>query len=392
MTPYHLFIQSGEHFVYHLAAGRFIRISPAAYELLDLRMQLPKETAESVLADVRALEADGFFEPAESPLLDSEAFERELDERLSGPCNSVMLSVASGCNLACKYCYCGVCRDKLPNKGLMPLETALRAVDKLFAKADPKTDVRITFFGGEPLLNKPVIARVVERCNALAAERGLKAGFSIMTNGTLIDDETVEMLGSDFGLMISLDGPKELHDSQCPTRDGEGSFDQATEGIRRLMKKRDRVTVRCTMAHPAPDAMQLIRFFVDFGFSRIVLGTVRNPAFPSACDFTEEDCRTFDRSMEDEILPWMLAEKAAGREPIYNPFDEIADFQGEKEHPENVRGFDAAPATAPWPWRPTARSTRATASSGWRPGRSARWKTDPIANAARSSGGGIANA
>ena len=136
MTPYHLFVQSGEHFVYHLAAGRFIRISPAAYELLDLRMQLPKETAESefrsrhgdeaesVLADVRALEADGFFEPAESPLLDSETFERELDERLSGPCNSVMLSVASGCNLACKYCYCGVCRDKLPNKGLMPLETA----------------------------------------------------------------------------------------------------------------------------------------------------------------------------------------------------------------------------------------------------------------------------
>ena len=351
MTPYHLFVQSGEHFVYHLAAGRFIRISPAAYELLDLRAHLPKETAEtefrnrhgddaeSVLADVQTLEADGFFEPAEAPWLDNEAFERELDERLSGPCNSIMLSVASGCNLACKYCYCGVCRDKLPNKGLMPLETALRAVDELFARADPKTDVRITFFGGEPLLNKPVIARVVERCNALAAERGLKAGFSITTNGTLIDDETVELLGSDFGLMVSLDGPKELHDSQCPTRDGEGSFDRATEGIRRLMKKRGRVTVRCTMAHPAPDAMKLIRFFSDFGFSRIVLGTVRNPAFPSACDFTEEDCRTFDRSMEDEILPWMLAEKAAGREPIYNPFDEIADFQGEKEHPEKVKGL-----------------------------------------------------
>ena len=88
MTPYHLFVQSGEHFVYHLTAGRFIRISPAAYDLLDLRAHLPKETAEtefrsrhgdeaeSVLADVQALEADGFFEPAESPLLDSEAFER----------------------------------------------------------------------------------------------------------------------------------------------------------------------------------------------------------------------------------------------------------------------------------------------------------------------------
>jgi len=352
MTPYHLFVQSGKHFVYHLTAGRFIQISPAAYELLELRTHLSKDAAEAefrkrhgdaeaegVLADVRALEADGFFEPAEPPLLDDDAFERELEERLSGPRNGLMLSVASGCNLACKYCYCGVCRDKLPNKGLMSVETALRAVEKLFTAADPKQSVRITFFGGEPLLNKPVIARVVARCNALAAERGTKAGFSITTNGTLLDDDTVEMLNGDFGLMVSLDGPKELHDRQCPTRDGEGSFDRATEGIRRLMKKRGRVTVRCTMAHPAPDAMKLIRFFADFGFSRIVLGTVRNPAFPSACDFTEEDNRTFDRAMETEILPWMLAEKAAGREPIYNPFDEIADFQGEKEHPEKVRGL-----------------------------------------------------
>ena len=227
------------------------------------------------------------------------------------------------------------------DKAVLFAATIGSGIDRLirrFEKADPKTDVRITFFGGEPLLNKPVIARVVERCKALAAERSLKAGFSLTTNGTLIDDETAEMLGGDFGLMVSLDGPKELHDRQCPTRDGEGSFDRATEGIRRLMKKRG-VTVRCTMAHPAPDAMKLIRFFADFGFSRIVLGTVRNPAFPSACDFTEEDCRTFDRSMEDEILPWMLTEKAAGREPIYNPFDEIADFQGEKDHPEKVRGL-----------------------------------------------------
>ena len=48
MTPYHLFVQSGEHFVYHLTAGRFIQISPAAYDLLDLRAHLPKETADLI--------------------------------------------------------------------------------------------------------------------------------------------------------------------------------------------------------------------------------------------------------------------------------------------------------------------------------------------------------
>lgn len=351
MTPYHLFRKMGACFAYHLQAGRFIRVSPAAYELLELRLNLPKAEAESrfskihpdaggVLADVDALERDGFFEPAESPILDDAGFEAELAKFLSAPRNSVMLSVASGCNLACRYCYCGTCRDKLPDRGLMDEATAFAAVDALFRDADPKQDVRITFFGGEPLLNKRVIRGVVDRCNALARERGMKAGYSITTNATLIDDDTAALIaGENFGLMVSLDGPQEVHDRQCPTRDGQGSFALATAGIRTLMRHCKRVTVRCTMAHPSPDAMSLIRFFKDFGFSRVVLGTVRNPAFPSACDFTEDDEQAFRRCMEDEIIPWMLAEREAGREPIYNPFDEIAKFQGEKEHPEKVPPF-----------------------------------------------------
>ena len=351
MTPYHLFRQGDEHFAYHLSAGRFIRISEAAYALLELRLRSPKENAEAeflkrfpggagVLSDVAALEEEGFFEPADEPMLDEAEFEAELEKRLSSPCNSMMLSVASGCNLACRYCYCGVCRDQLPDKGLMPEETALRAVERLFAGADPKADVRITFFGGEPLLNKPVIRSVVERCSQMAADRGMKAGFSVTTNATLMDDATAKLIAdNNFGLMVSLDGPQPLHDAQCPTRDGNGSFAKAAAGIRLLMDRSLNVTVRCTMAHPAPDAMALIRFFRDFGFSRIVLGTVRNPAFPSACDFTEADSIAFRRCMERDVIPWMLEEVAAGRAPAYDPFTEIAEFQGAKEHPDKVPPF-----------------------------------------------------
>lgn len=351
MTPYHLFRVAGTCFVYHLSAGRFIRISSEAYDLLELRLRMPKEDAEAmfmtahpsaagVVAEVMELEKEGFFEPTDEPILDNGEFETELAKRLSSPRNSVMLSVASGCNLACRYCYCGVCRDKIPNQGLMTEDTARRAVDALLAAADPGQGVRITFFGGEPLLNKGLIRSVVDRCDTLAAARGTSASYSITTNATLVDDEIAELIANrNFGLMVSLDGPQDLHDSQCPTRDAQGSYGLATAGIRRLMAHCGRVTVRCTMAHPAPNAMRLIRFFTDFGFARIVLGTVRNPTFPSDCDFTADDDREFDRCMEEEIIPWMLAEKAAGREPIYDPFGEIAEFQGEQEHPEKVPPF-----------------------------------------------------
>ena len=106
MTAYHLFREGNAFFVYHLASGRFIRVSPEAYELLELRESLPAEEASaafrarhpdaaSVLADVAALEADGFFEPAEPPVKDDAAFEDELERRFAGPCNTLVLTVAS---------------------------------------------------------------------------------------------------------------------------------------------------------------------------------------------------------------------------------------------------------------------------------------------------------
>jgi uncharacterized protein len=200
--------------------------------------------------------------------------------------------------------------------------------------------VRVTFFGGEPLLNKPVIKKVVARCNELAAARGQKAGYSITTNATLMDEEMADLIcQNNFGLMASLDGPQALHDGQCPTRDGRGSFAAAAAGIRLLLARGARVTVRCTMAHPAPNAMDLIRFFAGFGVSRVVLGTVYNPTFPSACDFTEEDDRAFRRRMGEEVIPWMIAEKKAGRAPIYDPFEDIGTFQGEETHPAKVPGL-----------------------------------------------------
>ena len=348
MTAYHLFREGDAHFVYHLASGRFIRVSPAAYDLLELRTKLTPEVAEaqfrqrhpgetSVLDDVAALEAEGFFEPVEPPVKDDIEFEDELEKRFSGPCNTLVLTVASGCNLACRYCYCGACRDELPDKGLMPEATALRAVDHLFAAADPKVGVRITFFGGEPLLNKAVIKRVVARCNELAAARRQKAGYSITTNATLMDDEMADLIiENNFGLMVSLDGPQPLHDGQCPTRSGGGSFALASTGIRKLLSRGARVTARCTMAHPAPDALELIRFFSALGVSRVVLGPVFNPTFPSVCDFTEDDDRAFRQCVGEKVIPWMAAERADGRTPINDPFEEIGEFQGEDQHPEKV--------------------------------------------------------
>ena len=45
MKAYHLFREGDASFVYHLASGRFIRVTPAAYDLLELRETTTAEEA-----------------------------------------------------------------------------------------------------------------------------------------------------------------------------------------------------------------------------------------------------------------------------------------------------------------------------------------------------------
>lgn len=183
-------------------------------------------------------------------------------------------------------------------------------------------------------MNKGVLKFAVSYSQRLARLHGKKMFYSMTTNGTLLDDEIIAIIKRhNFGLMVSLDGPKQLHDKQCPMRGGDGSYDLAVAGIRRLMARRRRVTVRCTMAHPIPSMMELIRFFEDFGFSRIVLGRVCNPVYKSHCDFTDDDFREQERQMVAEVVPWMVKELNEGRTPKYHP------FSGVFEHGDKIDPF-----------------------------------------------------
>ena len=273
---------------------------------------------EGLRREISALEESGFFEPCEQLIPTDAEFDRLLRLRYEAPWTKLELALSEVCNLACRYCYCGTCRGEVPNQGRMSETIARAAINWLFAVSGRSKDVGITFFGGEPLMNKKVLLFAVAYSQRLAKLHGKKVFYSMTTNGTLIDDDVIAVIKRyNFGLMVSLDGPKERHDGQCPTRTGTGSFDLAVAGIKRLMARRKRVTVRCTMAHPAPDMMSLIRFFEDFGFSRIVLGRVFNPVYPSPCDLTSEDSAELERQMNEVVIPWMLADLKAGRTPKY---------------------------------------------------------------------------
>jgi uncharacterized protein len=340
--PYHLFEQAGLHFLYDTKARRFMTIDTATSLFLDrCRSQsvdeacktlletgeIPKETVTSIAEEVKVLAEHGLFEQPDYSIPES-TFEEKLSERYETPWNKLELALSEGCNLACRYCYCGTCRDLLPSQGLMSEAMVRQAINWLFKMSGKSKTVSITFFGGEPLMNKPGFMFAVEYSQHLATLQGKKVHYSMTTNGTLLDDDIISHIKRyNFGLMVSLDGPPELHNGQCPTRSGEGSFALAEAGIRRLMSKRKTVTVRCTMAHPVPRMMDLIQYFEAFGFSRIVLGRVVNPVHKSPVDFTEEDFVSYNRQMEEEVIPWMIEKRAKGEPLTYDPFSYFVNEQ-----------------------------------------------------------------
>jgi uncharacterized protein len=95
------------------------------------------------------------------------------------------------------------------------------------------------FFGGEPLLNLPVVYYLAEHVHAAATARGVKLTISMVTNGLLLTPEVVDrLLPFGFtGAKVTLDGDKAAHDRKRPLRGGQGTFDKIIANVRAVAGK-----------------------------------------------------------------------------------------------------------------------------------------------------------
>jgi uncharacterized protein len=108
------------------------------------------------------------------------------------------------CNLSCLYCY----ETHRPIE--LDLEKVKNAIMLLFQRDSMNLRAeqhRISFFGGEPLLEYENMVQLIEWLET-AIPRPFR--YSITTNGTLIDDEKARYLaGKHFGMLFSIDGDRE---------------------------------------------------------------------------------------------------------------------------------------------------------------------------------------
>ena len=136
----------------------------------------------------------------------------------------LIASIASQCNLACKGCYARAnqsCGDQ-------PLTDTLSSGrwGELFTEAKELGIAFILLAGGEPLLRRNVLRQAADRPEII---------FPIFTNGTLVDDDYLQLFNRHRNLLpiLSLEGPAEATDD----RRGMGAYATILAVMTRLQAK-----------------------------------------------------------------------------------------------------------------------------------------------------------
>lgn len=148
------------------------------------------------------------------------------------------IEMTQQCNLRCKYCiYSGEYANRRSHNEQSFSSDAIPSLIKFISEHADKSVPVITvcFYGGEALLQKDIIKKIIHELNAL----DYTFEYSISSNGVLLNEETVEWICSTTNLKvtITIDGDKLIHDANRVFPSGKGSFDIVMKNLKRFKDK-----------------------------------------------------------------------------------------------------------------------------------------------------------
>ena len=188
------------------------------------------------------------------PCPDKAEVQAYLDRRIV----SVVLGVTEECSLRCRYCvYGGTLRGRRVHSSKeMSRETATKAIDFYLSRSgDAREEPAVGFYGGEPLLRPDFIAFVINYARR-ASRRAVT--FHLTTNGLALNSRSIRNLlaREQVSLLVSHDGPPEIHDRWRVTKSGRGTSHLVQRGLEMLCSEypdyyRNKVMFSAVLTPPA---------------------------------------------------------------------------------------------------------------------------------------------
>ncbi|KLU59173.1 hypothetical protein CEB3_c41590 [Peptococcaceae bacterium CEB3] len=327
----HVFRQGDLNIVYDVNSGSLHIVDELTYRILrvsgTLRVLSPAEikrgleraavdlaAAREVLDELADLKEEGVLFSTEAEELGPRYPEKPLVK-------AICLHVAHDCNLRCGYCFAGSGAFG-GSRMLMDPETGRRGIDFVLSASGHRTHCEVDFFGGEPLLNFPLVQELVHYGREAAAKRHKTLKFTLTTNAVPLTKEIEEFLEKeDISVVLSLDGRPEVHDKMRPFANGQGSYDRVVPSIRRFARRRPQSSpyavgtyyyVRGTYTHFNLDFDRDVVHMLDLGLKRISMEpVVASPEEPYA--FQPDDLETIRKSY-DRLGEEIIERRARGED------------------------------------------------------------------------------
>jgi len=142
----------------------------------------------------------------------------------------LLIYVTEDCNCRCVYC------PQLHKPRYMELETIRHLADFVSIMLDGMggyDNVYVSWFGGEPLLNMPVIKLGMELLRDVCEKHEVPLHAGMTTNAWLLDEKVFRQLIT-LGVteyQITMDGMPKTHDIQRPLKGGSGSWKRIWENL-----------------------------------------------------------------------------------------------------------------------------------------------------------------
>jgi uncharacterized protein len=204
------------------------------------------------------------------------------------------------CNFRCVYCY----EDFLIGK-MKP--TIVSSVKKLILNRMPELkQLRISWFGGEPLAASDVVVDISNFAKKLAVENDCHFNFGMTTNGYLLNKPRFKSIieSGVTSFQISLDGYEDTHNKTRLRADGSGTFNTIWNNLLNMAKTPYQFEV-ILRVHVTPENFKEIplllkaiksNFNADHRF-KVFLKAIANLGGPNAGNF-----ETLVGKTKEEIL------------------------------------------------------------------------------------------
>lgn len=292
-------IENGRMVIFNGATGCLAEVLPeneeAVKTVVDTAPGLHLDTSFLDPELLQQLVAGGF-------ILDDHINEREflrqimLAPRYAMDVSYICVVPTTRCNFSCPYCI----QDSSHGEDMLP-DVEAKVLDAI--QQTRSHSLSLTFYGGEPLLNKDGCLRISRMARDICESKAVAFFTLIVTNGYLLSEQVALEL-REAGVkraQVTIDGNRLIHDSRRILKNGKGTFDRIVRNVQDASSHL-KIDIRMNIdsdQHCTPDTIQEVEeCFAGYANIRIYAAPTRWRGNKSVTERNQKSaCLCFPKQM-----------------------------------------------------------------------------------------------